>query len=290
MSQAAASLRRDAHELSGLFPPLLAEAQLLSANVQLGAHGRRRPGFGDEFWQYRPAQPFDDSRKIDWRRSARSDQHFIREQEWQASQSVHLWVDTSQSMGFGSKGVPTKSARARLLAMSLTLLLLRGEERVGLTGLQVPPRAGMSQAQKIATHLMTEAAQDFASPDVRGIVPKSRAVFFSDFLAPLAPLERAVTRAADQGVRGTLVQILDPQEETFPYVGRTLFESMGASVSFETQQAGGLQAAYLSRLQERKDQLKQLARLTGWHMGSMRTDQAAQLGLLWIYNSLEGHV
>ena len=41
--------------------------------VGAGAHGLRRPGPGEEFWQYRPAQPGEPARAIDWRRSARSD-------------------------------------------------------------------------------------------------------------------------------------------------------------------------------------------------------------------------
>ena len=54
----------------------------------LGAHGRRRSGLGDEFWQYRPLSEADEAREIDWRRSAKSDVHFIRQKEWQAAQSV----------------------------------------------------------------------------------------------------------------------------------------------------------------------------------------------------------
>ena len=37
----------------------------------------------------------------------------------------------------------------------------------------------------------------------------------------------ALARAADQGVRGCFVQVLDESEEVFPFDGRVIFESMG---------------------------------------------------------------
>ena len=131
------ALRARAEELAAALPPLLAEAEHLASTVMMGEHGRRRAGMGDEFWQYRPATPGDPARRIDWRRSARSDAHFVREKEWQAAQSVLLWVDHSKSMLFtGSKNRPDKSERARLLALALAVLLNRGGERVGLSGFE----------------------------------------------------------------------------------------------------------------------------------------------------------
>mgnify|MGYP006171684363 CR=1 FL=1 len=60
---------------------------------------------------------------IDWRRSALSDTHFVREREWQAAQSVMLWVDPSQSMDFtGSKDRAPKADRARLMQVLQNLL------------------------------------------------------------------------------------------------------------------------------------------------------------------------
>ena len=96
---AAPDLRARAEALGQTLPPLLAEAEMLAATVMLGEHGRRRAGLGDEFWQYRPAHQGDSARMIDWRRSARSDAHFVREREWQAAQSVTL-LEAISEFGF----------------------------------------------------------------------------------------------------------------------------------------------------------------------------------------------
>jgi uncharacterized protein (DUF58 family) len=284
-----ADLRSRAEALGSTLPPLLAEAEMLAATVMLGEHGRRRAGLGDEFWQYRPAHAGDPARLIDWRRSARSDAHFVREREWQAAQSVTLWVDPSRSMDFaGRKGAPTKADRARLLALALAVLLLKGGERVGLAGL-TPPRAGRTQTLRLADRLAgADPGGDYGAPVTEGMVSHGRAVFLSDFLGDIAGVEAALGRASDRGVKGALLMVLDPAEEEFPFDGRTIFESMAGSLSHETKQAGELRARYLARLAERKDRLARLARSMGWHFTTHHTGSPAQAALLWLFRALQG--
>jgi len=284
----APDLRSRAETLGQSLPALLAEAEHLAATLMLGEHGRRRAGQGDEFWQYRPAHQGDAARSIDWRRSARSDAHFVREREWQAAQSVSLWVDGSRSMGFsGAKDRAPKLDRARVLALALAVLLLRGGERVGIAGL--PPRPGRAQIMALMDALERDlAVDDYGSPQVVGMVPHGRAVFLSDFLGDLDPIETALTAAADRGVKGVMVQVLDPAEEDFPFDGRTIFESMGGSLRHETLKAGDLRGRYLDRLAARKARLADLARAVGWHFHTHHTGEPAQMALLWAYGALEG--
>lgn len=280
-------LRAQAETLGQSLPALLAEAEFLAATLMLGEHGRRRVGQGDEFWQYRPIHSGDAVRSIDWRRSARSDQQFVREREWQAAQSVTLWVDGARSMAFsGASDREPKLDRARLLALALAVLLLRGGERVGLAGLA--PKPGRAQLLALALALQAEDAADYGAATAEGMVSHGRAVFLSDFLGRLDPVEAALTTAAERGVRGVLVQVLDPSEEDFPFDGRTIFESMSGALRHETQSAGDLRGRYLLRLAERKDRLAELAGAVGWHYHCHHTGQTAQSALLWAYRALEG--
>ena len=283
-------LQSQAEALARALPALLASAEHLAANLLPGGHGRRRAGQGDEFWQYRPALASDPARLVDWRRSGRSDQHFVREREWQAAQSVSLWVDGGQSMRFASQDpLPQKSDRARLLGLALAVALLRGGERVGLVGTGHPPRAGRAQVLNLAMALsLPDPPADYASPVAEGFVSHGRAVFISDFLGDLAPLEAVMTQAADRGVKGILLQLLDPAEEEFPYAGRTIFQSIGGSLSHETRQAGDLRQRYLDRLAARRDHLDRLCRGLGWKFGHHRSDQAPQVALMWLYTLLQG--
>ncbi len=286
---AALTLRERSEAEASRLPPLLARAEHLAGTVLLGDHGRRRSGLGDDFWQYRPAQAGDSRRLIDHRRSARGDQQFVREREWQIAQSIMLWVDQGASMRFASdRALPTKADRARLLGLATAILLVRGGERVGLTGTTLPPRRGNAQIIRLAQAWSEDTEVDYAPPEHRAMVPHARAVFISDFLGPLDEVELALTKAADRGVRGVLLQVLDPGEETFPFQGRTIFESVGGSVRHETLKAGDLRDRYLGRLAARKDALAQLCRATGWQLGQHHTGESAQAALLWLYRALDG--
>lgn len=286
---AAPHLRARAEAEAASLPPLLARADQLAGTVLLGEHGRRRAGMGDDFWQYRPAQPGDSRRMIDHRRSARGDQQFVREREWQIAQSVMLWVDRGASMRFASsEALPQKADRARLLGLALAILLVRGGERVGLTGTTLPPRRGQTQILRLAEAFIEDAATDYTPPEHRAMIPHARAVFISDFLGEMQEVELALTKAADRGVRGVLLQLLDPAEEDFPFQGRTIFESVGGTLRHETLKAGDLRARYLDRLAERRDRLNRLCRVTGWQFGTHHTGESAQSALLWLYRALDG--
>lgn len=284
-----APLRARSEAEAARLPALLARAEHLAGTVLLGEHGRRRPGMGDDFWQYRPVQAGDELRHIDWRRSARSDSQFLRQREWQIAQSVTLWVDNAASMRFSSDNDhPEKADRARLLAMSISILLNRGGERVGLSGADLPPRRGEAQIERLAVALTQNTDIDYGAPDTMNITSHGGAVFLSDFLGDLDPVRAALTDAADRGVRGVLLQILDPAEESFPFRGRTIFESMGGTLVHETLKASELRGKYLDRLARRKSELATLCGATGWQYGVHHTSQSAQSALLWLYSAIDG--
>ena len=81
MSPSADQLRAGAEAASAALPALMLSAERLAASLTAGAHGQRRAGTGEDFWQYRPATQGDTARSIDWRRSARSDGQFVRDRE-----------------------------------------------------------------------------------------------------------------------------------------------------------------------------------------------------------------
>ncbi|SFE50296.1 DUF58 domain-containing protein [Roseivivax sediminis] len=283
------TLRQHSEEEASDLPALLARAEKLAGTVLLGEHGRRRAGLGDDFWQYRPMVAGDSYRNIDWRRSARGDSQFVRDREWQIAQSVLMWVDQAASMRFASSDkVPSKADRARLIALATTILLIRGGERVGLTGWSLPPRGGRPQIMRLAEAFATDTEDDYSAPEARGMLPHARAMFVSDFLGDLDPIEAALTKAADRGVRGVLLQILDPSEEAFPFEGRTVFQSVGGGTRHETLKASDLRGRYLERLAERKDRLDELCRITGWQYECHHTDTPAQSALLWVWRAMDG--
>lgn len=291
-AETASALRRDAEKVSGALPPLLVEAERLASTLATGAHGRRRSGQGETFWQYRAAQPGDSLGQIDWRRSGKSDRLFVREMEWEAAESVLLWCDRAQSMDFKSDALDwTKADRARLLTLAVTVLLNRGGERFGLLGSELAgPRTGETQMMRIAANLSApdHNAKDFGAPP-QGQLPKAgKAIFFSDFMGPRDAVFPALLNAAGQGTGGIFVMILDPVEEEFPFSGRTRFESVGRAVRHETDQADTLRSAYLKRLEERRNDLLRVAERAGWQLILHRTDESPRKALVQLHSFLGG--
>lgn len=288
--QGPVGLRRDAEKISGALPPLLAQAEYLAATVAMGFHGRRRSGHGENFWQYRQAVPGDPRSSVDWRRSGKSDQQFIREMEWEAAQTVSLWVDSAQSMDYRdpeNDRSRSKHERAALLALSLGVLLTKAGERVALMGTDAAQaRAGRAQLNRMALALGSDQPDDrpdYGSPPADRLIHGGRAVFFSDFFGDLDDLTPALAHAADQGVRGCFVQVLDETELVFPFDGRMIFESMAGLTEFETQRARALKAEYAERLKARQVRLTELARHLGWRCQFHHTGQSPRAALLWLY-------
>src|SRR5207342_2974099 len=80
----------ESRTLAASLPRLVLEARRIAANVIHGLHGRRRAGAGESFWQYRRFVSGEPSQNVDWRRSARDDHLYVREQEWEAAHTVWL--------------------------------------------------------------------------------------------------------------------------------------------------------------------------------------------------------
>jgi uncharacterized protein (DUF58 family) len=115
------------------------EARRVSAAVH-GIHGRRRAGPGESFWQFRPYTIGEAANRIDWRRSGRDDKLYVRQREWEAAQSVWLWVDRSASMGYiSSLARASKVERAIVIGFALAEALVEAGERVGHLDI-LPPR------------------------------------------------------------------------------------------------------------------------------------------------------
>src|SRR5689334_1073621 len=129
----------ESRTLAASLPRLVLEARRIAANVIHGLHGRRRAGTGENFWQYRRFVSGEPAARVDWRRSARDDHLYVREQEWEASHTVWIWPDRSPSMVFASPLVwETKLDRTLVIAFALAEVLVEGGERVGIPGLMRP--------------------------------------------------------------------------------------------------------------------------------------------------------
>ena len=251
-----------------------------------GTHGRRRPGPGETFWQFRHYDLTDSVSGIDWRRSASSDHLFVREREWEAAHTVWLWVDLSPSMRFRSSlAKVSKESRAVVLALALSELLARGGERVGVLG--GLPFTGRAAARRVAEILMGDTSEESLPPKAK-LSRFSECLLFSDFLDPVAATAERLEAIAAQGVRGHLIEVLDPAEETLPYSGRTEFAASEGRDRVIAGRAENLRESYQERLKRHRSDLTAVTQRLGWSFLVHHTDRPPEEVVLAIHNRLAG--
>jgi uncharacterized protein (DUF58 family) len=269
-------------------PPLTLPANRLAPSAGRGAHGQRKSGPGDSFWQFRPFVAGDSESAIDWRRSARSDSHYIRQNEWETTQNVWLWCDSSASMRYRSDGMAeTKLDRAITLALGAAILLAEGGERVGYLGSHAKPACGNPAVQRCMEAIdLARFSESPAIPEPGELRRFSHVILFGDFLDEEEGIRRRMAALAACGVVGHLVQISDPAEEDFPFTGRVNFAGLEQEAGELVPRAESIRGQYRRRMEAWRETLLTLSRSLGWSYTHARTDRPPHLALLGLMNAL----
>jgi uncharacterized protein (DUF58 family) len=284
-----AAVRRadgESRTLAASLPRLVLEARRIAANVIHGMHGRRRAGAGESFWQYRRFVSGEPSQRVDWRRSARDDHLYVREQEWEAAHTVWIWPDRSPSMAFASKAArDSKLERALIVAFALAELLVSGGERVGIPGL-MNPTASRSVIDKMAQAILHDDAARLSLPP--SFVPSALAeiVVLSDFWSPIAEIRSMLAGLSASGAHGTLMQVVDPAEETFPYSGRIEFVEPEGFGVITAGRAERWADDYAARLALHRDQIRAETNKLDWLFATHTTSRSAAELLLFLHGGM----
>jgi uncharacterized protein (DUF58 family) len=272
------ALRRatsQARSLADSLPRLTLEARRIAATIVHGLHGRRRAGSGENFWQYRHFSSGESSRRVDWRRSARDDHLYVREQEWEAAHTVWIWPDRSPSMVFASPLVrETKLDRALIIAFALAEIMVEGGERVGIPGL-MRPTASRNVIDKMAQAFIHDTSERASLPPTFSPSPLSEVVMLSDCWSPMGEIKQTLAQLSGARAHGHVLQIVDPAEETFPYHGRVEFLDPEGPRSITAGRAESWRDDYVARLERHRAEIRAETDHLGWSFIIHRTDRPA---------------
>ena len=270
-------LRAQADKAQGGLPALLLEAEHVAASVLQGVHGRKRSGQGESFWQFRDYQTGDPPGWIDWRQSGRSDKVLVRETEWEASQTLSFWCDTSQSMDFASDpNLPTKLWSAQVLTLALSSLALRAQEQVGLLGDKIRPTSNRSVLDRMGQTLLSPSVGSPLDnlPPILGLKRHSQAIWISDFFESIDQVRKTMMIFANKGIKGLLIEVHDPAELELSFSGRVRFTDSESASACTLSNVEDVRKAYQEKLSEHRAVLQREAKAVGWTLISHRTDQA----------------
>lgn len=189
----------------------------------VGEHLTRKSGASLEFLDYRNYEAGDDLRYVDWNVFGRLDRLFIKLFHAERDRTIHVLLDTSQSMEFGS---PSKSLAAKKIVAALSYIGLANHDQVGLTSfadsikVQKAPEKGRPFYRSILQDLQdltVEGGTDFnkALEDyARGSKRPGAAIILSDLLDPKG-IEGGLKALKYAKFDATVIQILD-HEELYP--------------------------------------------------------------------------
>jgi uncharacterized protein (DUF58 family) len=276
----------ESQALAASMPRLILEARRIAATIIHGLHGRRRAGSGENFWQYRRFISGEPAARIDWRRSARDDNLYVREQEWEAAHTVWIWPDRSPSMIFRSPlAKETKLDRALIMGLALAEVLVEGGERVGVPGLTRPSSA-RNVFEKIAQAMSHEPVARASLPPTFAPAPLAEIIVLSDLWSPIADVHRTIAQLSATGAQGHVMQIVDPVEETFPYSGRIEFVEPEGAGTITAGRAETWRDDYASRIERHRAEIRLETDRLGWSFIIHRTDRPASELLLKLHEQL----
>ena len=142
-TQAATPARFIDPELLARIGSLELLARAVVEGFMSGLHRSPFTGFSTEFTEYRQYNAGDDLRYLDWRLLGRTDRYFIKKYRADTNTQCHILIDTSASMNYSHSTSVTKLQYAQFLAASLSYLLNRQQDAVGL----------LAFADKVHTHV-----------------------------------------------------------------------------------------------------------------------------------------
>jgi len=254
---------------------------ILKKSVSSKYQGSRETSFagsGLTFKDYKDYVPGDDFRGIDWRVYARTDKFYVRRYEEERNVTVHVILDASGSMEFGS---PRKFDYAALLGIGFAYLALKNNEKFEFSTFSEELRP--VRARKGSKHLMSlldylsavkvAGKSEFtASLESAKALIKSKSVIIllSDFLYSTDEIRQTLRRFRNSEV--LCIQVLDPVERAFAIEGDVILRDSEEDTEMRTYITRRVQNNYRQLLENHNAEVKEVSEQLRHHFVSVTTD------------------
>ena len=260
-------------------------AKVVVDGAMPGIHRSLRQGRGTEFFQYRPYDPGEDLKVVDWKVYAKREELVAKTFQEDTNFNLFLVLDTSASMGYqGEASSCTKLHYASMLAACFAYLAYRQGDRVGLFayGQEVQqwirPKSGHAHFGRVVNALAQlqagggnkhEAMWDQLVGNMPG---RSTVVFLSDFLEAEDILPERLRFALSSRYEALCLQVLDREEENLPSGDALRFVEMEGTREVSTSPEV-IRDEFSNRMNEFKDTLERNLSSVSAEFESLYTDQ-----------------
>lgn len=198
----------------------------------MGQYHSAFKGQGMTFAEVRPYQFGDEIRNIDWNKTARFREPFVKVMEEERELTVMLMVDISASMNYGTKTALKREFVAEICA-SIGFSAAGNNDKVGLILFAdkvykvIPPKKGRKHILSVISQILTaeyvpvESDLDGALQYMMNVFKKKSFVFlFSDFEDEIST---KILRVAARKHSFLAMRIFDEKDNEIPDIGYTLF-------------------------------------------------------------------
>jgi uncharacterized protein (DUF58 family) len=204
-------------------------------NTLMGQYHSAFKGQGMTFAEVRPYQSGDDIRRIDWNKTARFKEPYVKVMEEERELTMMLMVDISASMNYGTK-IELKRELVAEICASLGFSAAGNNDKVGLILFAdkvykvIPPQKGKKHILAIISTILTadyveaEANVDVALEYMMHVFKKkSLAFLFSDFSDDF---DDKLLKIASKKHQLLGLRIYDEKDNEIPDVGYAFFRDI----------------------------------------------------------------
>lgn len=242
-------------------------ARLVVEGFMVGLHKSPYHGFSVEFTEHRPYMQGDDFKNIDWKAYGKTEKFFIKQYEEETNLKSYILLDTSKSMTYTSGGHPTKLDYAATLVASLSYLMIKQQDAVGLAlysdkiNKLFPPKANKSYLIEILKNLTAiEPAQNTNTANclneiAEKIKRRGLVIIVSDFFDDVNSILSSLKHFRYKKNEVIVFQILDPMEISFAFGKDAVFKDLELGDEITTQPYQ-IQKAYKESMQEFTGRIK----------------------------------
>jgi uncharacterized protein (DUF58 family) len=291
-----------------LDPKVLAELKGLELKARLivegflsGQHRSPFHGFSAEFAEHREYTPGDDLRYVDWKVFGKSDRFVVKQFEEETNFTCHVLLDASESMDYQSDEAPvSKLEYAQYVAASIAWLVIRQRDAVGLAVFdkeltqRLDPSGRPSHLKDFVNVLEatrpggeTELAPVFHEMAER-IRQRGLVVVVSDLFDDVDSLVRGLKHFRHRRHDVSVIHVIDPAEEDFPFDDPTLFHGL-EGYGDQMTDPRALRKAYREELGDYLFRLQRGLRELNMHYQLVRTDMRLDAALSAFLTSRAQH-
>ncbi|MDA0834212.1 MAG: DUF58 domain-containing protein [Planctomycetota bacterium] len=277
------------------------KARLIVEGFISGLHRSPYRGFSVEFAEHREYVPGDDLRYVDWKVFGKTDRYYLKQYEEETNFVCYILLDASDSMSYQSPGAAmSKLEYAKCVAATIAYLVLHQQDAVGLVTFdnsireQIRPSTQPSHLQQVIKVIETTAPQGETSLGTilhqlaERLTHNSVVILISDLFDDLDALNMGLKHLRHRRHDVSLMQVIDPAEQDFPFEDPTLFKGLEQSIEHYVEPRS-LQKAYRREFESFLTDVQRTTRDLHMDYSLLRTDTTLDVALSSFLTARQRH-